>query len=112
MAETAGQTVESATMTLAEARGYLGITDYCIRQLIARRELAHINLNGSEKNPRYRFRRSDLDAWLERKARESVPGGHGGDSGGDFQGLTPAAPPRRRERLRAASGTGMYPVKP
>jgi excisionase family DNA binding protein len=102
-------------MTLEQARAYLGITDYTIRQLIHRGELAHINLNGSQKNPRYRFRQVDLDAYLEWKARESVPGGVGEERGGDFQGLTPAASSRRRpprQRLQAATGTGMVPVRP
>jgi excisionase family DNA binding protein len=88
-----------ATMSLPEACAYLGVTDYALRRLIKQKRVAVINTSGSAKNPRYRFRQVDLDAFLERAASASL------------QGELPEEPPVPRQRLTPARNTGIRPVR-
>lgn len=63
--------MEDVLMTARDLRTKLGLSDWQVTRLVKSGELPVIRL-GKKKNSHLRFRREDVDAWLER-SRE--PGG-------------------------------------
>lgn len=57
-----------ALLSVAATAAYLGISPTVVYRLVRYRKIPHFKIQGSGRNPNertVRFRRADLDAWLD-----------------------------------------------
>ncbi|MEK4854830.1 helix-turn-helix domain-containing protein [Paenibacillus sp. FSL H7-0756] len=67
---------DNRTLTIPEAREYLSMSDYTLRQLCKTKRIPHrtVGVEGS-KNPRYLFSSASLDKWKREEEERNYHSG-------------------------------------